>query len=351
MAVPFTQLASTYLDNYGTELNDALKRANGVIAVLGAKGKIKEERGGGDNFRTRVMYAGNPNVAFGDPTATVGVQKANGITMASVPQRFIRGSIVIGDVDRDRAVSSGEWAIGNLINDNMRQAETAYVQSWADALLQTTPGANDPLTLLPSAAQAASGILSPQAPASQTATTAGISRGDNSWWRNQYSSTSIDISGEAGRALLHQLYLQTVFGSSETDEPDFGLTTGNVIADIAASIDTNRRADYADKLLAQLGLKGIMFQNAMLIRESSTQMANKVCFLNSRDLYLKFLTPATPNAKKENWNQNNGLGMIPTSVLPFQHDIDSFHTISLFYAVASLVPAQLRTLALADNVV
>lgn len=350
--VPFTQLASTYLDNYDTKLNNALKAANGVVAVLGAKGRIKEELGGGDNFRTRVLYAGNPNVGFGAADAQVGTLKSDGITMSSVPQRFIRGAIVIGDVDRDRAARQGEWAIGNLIDDNMQQAMTTYVQEWASALLKSAPGANDPLTLLPSSAQAANGILSPQAPASQTATTAGISRGDNSWWRNQYTNTSIDISTEAGRALLYRLaYAPTVFGSSLEDEPDFGLTNDLVIGDIGASVDTNRRADYGDKLMAQLGLRGIMFYNAMLIRESSTQMANKVAFLNTRDLYLKFLRGTTPNSNRETWDQDNGMGAIPVNVLPFQHDIDSFHTISLFYAVASLVPAQLRTHSLADNVV
>lgn len=351
MAVPFTQLASTYLDNYDVKLNNALKAADGIIAVLGAKGKVKEELGGGDTFKTRVLYSGNPNTGFGDPTQPVTTLKADGITMSSVPQKFIRGAVVIGDVDRDRAARQGEWAIGNLIEDNMTQAMTTYVQEWAAALRKATPTANDPLTLLPSSAQAANGILSPQAPASQTATTAGISRADNSWWRNQYSNTSMDASAEAGRASLGALYLQTVFGSSLEDEPDFGLTSGTVIADMAANIDSNRRADYADKLMAQLGLRGIMFQNAMLIRDASTLLANKVCFINTRDLYIKYLRGTAPSAKKESWNENNGLGQIPVNVLPFQHDIDSFHTISLFYAVASLVPAQLRTHALADNVV
>src|SRR3990167_1693935 len=347
MAVPFTQLASTYLDNYDTKLNNALKAADGVIAVLGAKGKIKEEIGGGDTFKTRVMYQGNPNTAFGDPTAPVNTNKSEGITMSSVPQKFIRGAIVIGDVDRDRAARQGEWAIGELINDNMQQAMTAYIQTWAAALRQAAPGGNDPLTLLPSSANVANGILAPQTPASQTATTAGISRGDNSWWRNRYSNTSMDSSTAAGRASLNALYLETVNGSSLEDEPDFGLSSGSIIATLAANIDSNRRADYGDKFMAQLGLRGIMFQNAMLIRDASTILANKVGFINTRDLYLKFLRGTSPGSKKETWDEDNGLGQIPVNVLPFIHDIDSFHTISLFYAVASLVPAQLRTHALA----
>ena len=56
MAVPFTRLASQVLDNYNTELQDALKRQDGIIAVLGASGAIQYETGGGENFPERIPY-------------------------------------------------------------------------------------------------------------------------------------------------------------------------------------------------------------------------------------------------------------------------------------------------------
>lgn len=354
MAVPFTHAATSYLNNFDRNLNNALKRADGVMAVLGAKGRIKEETSGGPNFLVRVMYAGNPNVDFGTTTGQVSINLTNGKTMASVPQRFIRGSIVLNDVEVSRASKNGEWALGDYIKEEVLMAQTAYIQKWADKLRQDAPSGEDPFTLLPTSANVANGILAPQAPASQTASTAGISRADNSWWRNQYTNDSIDISSEAGRARLHRLYLDTVFGSNQDDEPDFGLTTALVVADLAAAIDTNRRGNVEDVLNAKFGVKGIMFQNALLIRDSATKLANRVCFLNSRDLYIKFLRQAGHtgfNPSRENWDQDNGMGMIPVNVLPFAHDIDSFHVISLFSSIASLVPAQLRTHALADNVV
>lgn len=356
MAVPFSHLATSYLDNYDRDINDALKRADGIIAVFGAKGRIKEETSGGDTFRTRVMYAGNPNVGFGTTTGQVTTNLTEAKTMASVPQRFIKGSIVLNIATLARAQKQGEWALGDYIKEEKMIAQETYVQTWADALRQDAPGANDPYSLLPTAANVANGILAPQASASQTATTAGISRADNSWWRNQYSNTSIDISAESGRSLLQQLYLQCVFGSSLSDEPDFGLTNGLVISDLTQGVNTNRRAGYGDELMAKLKLSGIMFENAMLIRDSATKLNSKVCFLNTRDLYLKFLNQGSiggglDSGTKENWNQNNGMGTIPVQVLPFQRDIDSFNYISLFSSIASLVPAQLRTHALADNVV
>ena len=355
MAVPFSHALTSYLDNYDRKLYNALKRADGVISVFGAKGRIKEEVGGGPNFRERIMYGTNPNTGWGTTTGQVGTVATEAKTMASVPQRFIRGSITLNHVELARAAKQSEWALGDYVKEEMMVAETTYVQAWADALRNTAPGANDPFSLFPTAANAANGILSPQAPAAQTAVTAGISRAENTWWRNQYSNTSMDISTAAGMSLLQQLYLRTVFGSSLADEPDFGLTNALVISDLTQDVNTNRRAGYGDELMAKLKISGIMFENAMLIRDSATIMDNKVAFLNTNYLFLKFLRLTTAgvgeSGSKENWNQDNEMGMIPIQVLPFQRDIDSPNFVALFMAVAALVPTGLRNHALADNVV
>lgn len=355
MAVPFSHAASSYLDNYDKELNDEVKRADGIIAVLGAKGRIVEETGGGENFRVRIMYGDNPNVAWGSTTGQINTAFTEAKTMASVPQRFIRGSVVLNRVELARAAKSSPWSLGNYVKEEMMIAKGTYVRTWADSLRKSAPGALEPLSLLPSAANAANGILDPTAPASQTAVTAGISRADNTWWRNQYSNASIDISAEAGRSLLQQLYFLTMNGNTLDEEPDFGLTNALVISDLTQGVNTNRRAGYGDELMAKLKLSGIMFENAMLIRDSAAALNNKVCFLNTRYLYLKFLRLVTEGVggggSQENWDQNNGMGNIPIQVLPFVPDIDSPNFVSLFMAVASLVPASLRNHALADNVV
>ena len=350
----FTQLASTYLDNYQTRLNNAVKRADGVTKVLFAKGAVEEETGGGEFFLERVMYGVNPNVAWRGKNDQIDTLPNEGVTMARVQQRIIDGTIVLNRVDRDRAISSGDWAIGKLVEDAMMMAQNGYVQTWADSLRADSAAANDPFTLLPSSnANSANGILAPIAPASQTATTAGISRLEFSWWRNQYTTTSIDISTEAGRASLHSLaYLPCVFGgASLEDEPDFGLASGTIIADLSAAIDTTRRGGYDDKFLGQLGLRGVVFQNASLIRDAATKLNNKVAFINTRYLKLKFLRPASGNFQRENWNQDNGMGEIPVSVSSFERDRDSLNDIAIFYAVASLVPLGLRNHGLADNVI
>lgn len=354
MAVPFTRLASQVLDNYNVKLNNALKRFDGIVAVLGAKGRIQFETGGGENFRERILYGENSNISFQGKNAQIGTVDDEGITMASVPQRVIAGSIVINQVERDQVAEGSKWAIGNLMKDKMLQFESTWVRKHADALRQAVPGSNDPFTLLPSGTSGTiNGILSPVVPASAAGTTAGISRLDNDWWRNQYTNTSIDISTEAGRASLYSLlYQNCVFGAALEDEPDFGLASGAVLGDIGAAIDTNRRADYEDNKLFKLGFRGIMFFNAMLIRDSSTRFASKIALINTRDLSIKVLrSQGGSYDKATEVDNNNELGSIPVNMGKFQRDIDSLNDVALAYSVCSLVPKQLRTHGLADNVV
>lgn len=346
MAVPFTRLASQVLNSHNLKLHDALKSHNGIIAVLGDKGNIQFESGGGPNFRERILYGQNSNIGFRDKNAQIPTTDDDGITMASVPQRVISGSIVINRVEA--AQVQGKWAIGSLLEDKKKQASTTWVQVWAEKLLQATPGASDPYTILPSATSGTvNGILQAAVPASQSGVTAGIERGDNSFWRNQYSNTSMDISAESGDATLYEeLYAQCIFGSSKQDEPDFGLTDAKTIGDLGGRGNTNKRGVLSDMRILKLGFTNVMYYNAALIRESSTRMANKLAFLNTRDLKIKVLRE--PGISME--SQDNGLGSIPAIVDPFQKDIDSLNRVALLHIVAGLVPSLLRTHGLADNI-
>lgn len=353
MAVPFTRLASQVLDNYNLKLNDALKRQDGIIAVLGATGAIQYETGGGPDFRERIMYGENTNVGWITKSQQITTVDDEGITMASVPQRQIAGAIVINQVERDQVANGSKWALGDLLKEKMKQFQSTWVRLHHDALLVAIPSATQPFTLLPSATSGTiNGILSPVAPASAAGTTAGISRADNDWWRNQFTNTSIDISTEAGRAQLYALLYQLcVFGASLEDEPNFGVCAGFILGDLGAAIDTNRRADYEDNKLFKLGFRGIMFHNAMLIRDSSTRLANSIALINTRDLVIKCLRSQGGSYDKELADENNNLGTIPVNMGKFQRDIDSLNDVALGYSVCSLVPKMLRTHGLANNVV
>lgn len=348
MAVPFTRLASQALDNHDVRLHDALKRANGIIAILGSRGRIEVENGGGENFKSRILFGLNTNVGFRGKNAQIPTVDDEGITMATVPQRTLSTSIVINQIELDQV--KGEWAIGQLIQDKMDQNSTSVVQKWSDILLQASPGANDPYTVLPSGTSGTiNGVLSPVVPGSAAGTTAGISRADNSWWRNQYTNTSIDMSTEAGDDSFYaEAYSPTIFGASMKDEPDFGLTSFPIFGDIGSGASAKRRGTLQEQSVSKLGFRNLVYYNATLIQEVSTRIANKVALLNTRDLAIKVLRPTGGVIK--NVDQNNNLGSIPIVMKKIQNDIDSLNRIQLMYITAGLVPRQLRTHGLADNI-
>jgi len=353
MAVPFTRLASQVLDHHETRLNNALKAANGVISVLGSRGRIQMVNGGGENFKERILFSGNTNIGFRGKNATIPTNDDEGITMASVPQRVIDGSIVINQVERDQA--RGPWAIGRLMQDKIDQFETSWVQKWAEVLLQATPGANDPFSLLPSGTSGTiNGILSPVAPASAAGTTAGISRADNDWWRNQYTNTSIDLSTEAGDdSFYNLLYSQCIFGASRQDEPDFGLTSFAIFGNMGSGASAKRRGTLTDQGTSKLGFRNLVYYNATMIQEVSTRIASKVALLNTRDIRIAVLKPTGGSTKQV--DQQNNLGSIPVAFRDvngsrFQRDINSLNDVAVGYIVAGLVPRLLRTHGLADNV-
>jgi len=348
MAVPFTRLASQVLDHHELLLHNALKIANGVIGIFGMRGRINVEDGGGQNFNTRILFGSNSNVGFRGKSAEIPTVDDEGITQAQTPQRVISGAIVINQVERDQV--KGRWAIGRLLEEKMLQFQTTWVQQWATVLLQPTPGASDPFSLLPSATSGTiNGILSPVVPDSAAGSTAGISRADNSWWRNQYTTTSIDLSTEAGDDSFYSLaYSPTIFGSSNRDEPDFALTSFPIFGDIGSGASAKRRGTLTDQAVSKLGFRNLVYYNATFIQEASTRLANKVALLNTRDLLIKVLRPSGGNLKFV--DQNNNLGSIPVVMRPFQRDIRTLNDVAQGYIVAGLVPRLLRTHGLADNI-
>ena len=64
MAVLFSHALTSYLDNYDRKLYNALKRADGVISVFGAKGRIKEETGIHEVFNLPCLHLFKINAKF-----------------------------------------------------------------------------------------------------------------------------------------------------------------------------------------------------------------------------------------------------------------------------------------------
>src|SRR3990167_7823055 len=249
MAVPFNRIQSEAIDNYGTkEAFNGLAQFDGIIWWLGQKGMIRFETGGQPDFRERLMYGPNTTIAFRGHTGTITMIDDEGFTLISVPQKTISGAILYNQVEVDRVRGNSALAKG-LIEDKTRQFSNTWPRIVASTLRQDTPGAEDPYTLL-GASGTANAILLPQAPASQTVTTGGIPRSEVAsmvsttirFWANQYSNTSMDLTGTAGRRSLNLLvYALCRRGNGMGWAPDFGLCGLVAFASLGAAADANRR--------------------------------------------------------------------------------------------------------------
>lgn len=364
MAVPFTRLQSEAIDNYGSkDAFNALSRYDGVIWYLGQKGNIVFESGGQPNFRERLMYGPNTTIGFRSSGATIGSQDDEGFTLISSPQRTISGMIVYNQNEVDQVRGNAALA-KSLIEDKTRQFTNTWPIIVATALRQASPGASDPLTLLPSstAADYANGILAPVAPASQTATTCGIPRSETAsigaetvrYWANQYSNTSYDLTTAAGRSGLYSgVMSKCIRGNGAGWRPDFGLVADVVEASLNASGDANRRYTLDADAKNKFGFDNIIFNGATLFVDRSSRMLNgsagKVAFLNSKALKLKVLQ-GTGGVTKDMVDEENNLKGLP---LFWKHkglsDWDTLRFNWVAYCTMNLVPLSLQDLGLADN--
>jgi hypothetical protein len=372
MAVPADRITTQALEAFGNkQFYDNLAAKDGIIRAFGQGGGIKIAReneieyvqGGQGNFVEGTLYGQNTNIAHRSKTTEVTTTDDEGATQIRVPQRLVDGALVYNQVEMDQI--QGRAALSESITDfKFKQFGTSWVQVIATALRQATPGALDPLTLLPGGTTGTvSGILIARTPAQQGtdgATTAGISRGDNSWWRNQYSNTSYALQTQAGYAALYtDVYALCMRGIGVGWEPDIALCANIVLGSLGSGITNNRRGTYQDAKSAkmQLGSDNLMFYNAQITPDGSSRFMNgsagKVAFINTAALKLKVLKGAG-NSLKGMMDEDNGMGSLPVfwkegGEGSFVNDPKTLLWIKLGYLVYNLCPLSLQDHGLADN--
>jgi len=374
MAVPFDRITSEALENFGNKkAYDNLAAKDGIVRAFGMGGGIKVANndelelvvGGASNFVERTLYGQNTNIAHRSKTTEITVTDDEGYTLIKVPQRIIDGAIVYNQIERDQV--AGNWAIApGILEDKFDQFNSSWVQVIATALRQATPNATlDPFTLLPGGTTGTvNGILIARTPAQQAtdaATTAGISRGDNSWWRNQYSNTSYALQTVAGQANLYtDVYAPCMRGMGVGWEPNIAVCANITIGSLGATITNNSRGTYQDAKSAkqQIGRDNLMFYNAILVPDSSSRFLNgtagKIAFINTNALKLKVLK-GQGNSLKGMMDENNGMGSLPIfwkegGEGSFVNDPKTLLWIKLGYLTYNLVPRSLQDHGLADNV-
>lgn len=256
---------------------------NGVLALIGAKGRVNLKRGG-NRFDERVHLGQNTNVDHRSKFAPIPTNFQNNFKTAYYGQATCSGAVPLNMVEGDQ--NAGSERISSLTDAMVEELLNTFPNKVSDAILQATSGENDPVSLIEELPATAFGA--------QTRTTGGIARGDYpgttsrvSAWQTQYSNTGADLSGATGIATAEAFVRSCGEGSAMNLRPDIMLTTDGVLSQASAAADVLRRFGVNDTLV-KYGFDNIKIGSAALITDRNIS-ANNALFLNTNFLRIQVL--------------------------------------------------------------
>ena len=335
MGVPFTQRATEALFIHSKEITDLISENIALVAVLGAKGRIKVITGG-LGWKERVFYGTDPNAGHRSRYTQIPTGRLENKTMAQYDPAFFSTSIVINDVDRDEA--KGEAALGNMVEESWEVAKSYAVKKiGTDLWASSKASGNHPIPLP---------ILIPATDeASQTGTTrGGIDSAANDWWRTRHYGTTIaDLGAAAGLKKIQEYYNKCSRSSSKVSQPDFGITTSPLFARFTSTNDGQRRW-MKDDDIAKLGFEAVKYNNMSVLWDTQCT-AKAFYFLQSRSLKIKCL--------KQPYMQNVAVNQkqlsLPFVIKPFINDIDTPNAVSQLYLSYQVTVNDLQSLGMLSD--
>ncbi len=318
------------LDRYSPQISNELARNDGIIGIFGARKAIKMANGGSRAIET-LDVSENQNFGFRSPYSDIPTGKQDTRKQAKYAWATHDGTVTLSD--HDKAMNSGESKIYDLVAEEIRNAKNTIVRQIADALRASSPGASNPESLLT--------LIQDNAKGSQTGSTGEIAR-NSTYWCNQYSAVSMDLSGTGWEDLMAFMLQDVGKGTAKIDQPDFGLTNGTLFAALSYQGDTNRRYLGPDNETMKLGFSNIVINGATVISDPAIA-AGDLYLINTNHTFLQVLR--TPNMK----NIGDRPQTIPISVRPFQTAYNSLHTASVMYVTLAFTSSSLQRNGIASN--
>lgn len=243
--------------------------SNGVLALMGMNSRVKIVRGG-NRFDERIRLGQNTNVDHRSKFGTITTKMQNNVQTAFYGHAVCSGAAVVNLVEEDQ--NAGAYRISNLADDAVNELKMTFPNVVGAALMKATSGADDPTSIIEELQAVAYG--------SQTRTTGAIARSSfpgtaakqyTDAYQTQYDTTTADISGATGLAVLEKFLLTcSPGGSAITEQPDIMLTRNGVIARLSGNLDVLRRWTANDKL-ASIGFDNMRVMNCALLADATLQ--------------------------------------------------------------------------------
>lgn len=219
---------------------------NGVLVLLGAKGRVRIVKGG-NRFDERTHLGQNSNVDHRDRYAPIDNNFQDNWRTAQYGRAVIDGASPVNFIDIDENQGSHRIGTTTLAEEVMEDLMNTFPNKVSDAIMASTSGGSGPVSLVEELPATAFG--------SQTRTTGGITRSDypgpdrTSAWQTQYSNTGADLGAAAGIASVTQFGRRCSEGSALDMQPDIALTSDGVLSQASGAADILRRFGVNDTLL------------------------------------------------------------------------------------------------------
>ena len=318
---------------------------NGVLCMLGAKGRVKIVRGG-NRFDERVRLGQNSNVDHRNKFAEIPTDYQNNVRTAEYGHAVVSGAVPVNLVEIDQ--NSGSSAISNLAEDAVQELMNTFANKVAGGLMASSSTGTGPVSIVEELEATAFG--------SQTRTTGGIARSDypgtgtdgrTAAWQTQYTNTSADLSAAAGLATMQAFLLTCSEGTGKMYTPDIFLTTNGVYSQISGNSDVLRRYSVNDKIM-NLGFDNIMVGGATMIGDANVP-AGYGYAINTNFMRVQVL--AGPKTKRTGSVTvvGDGAVSVPIQVLAPVEAGNKLEYVVKAYMVYNLTPQSLKYHGLMDN--
>lgn len=311
---------------------------NGVLALMGVKGRVKIVKGS-RRFDERVHLGQNPNVDTRSRFAQIPTDFPNNWYTAEYGQSVISGAVPVNLVEIDQA--AGAYKLDDLAETCKNELKNTFANKVADKLMQASAGASDPVSLRQEIQATAFG--------SQTGTLGGINRADHKGltdktdaWQNQYRSTAIsDVGASAGfAALMGFLWTCSPGGGALSEMPDLGITTTGVMAKMSGGIDALKRYQ-PNATMAKIGFDNLQVGTATLIADRNCP-DGYLYFINTNYLHVQVLGGPMSKTIGEVKTIGDGKQTIPLQVRPAIESEDHLNIAIKAYMVYNLTFGGLR---------
>jgi len=271
MANNLDKVIASIKDEIPKKVYNSIAKSSPTMAMLMRKKKVWDS--GGDTIKPHIKYKEAENTGSYRGYDTMDITPQNTRTDAEFRLKQYYASVVFNGYEK--AISSGDNAVFNLVDIAMKDAEDALKDKFATDLFGDGTG-NGGKALL--------GLNAAIDDGTSVATYGGIPRSTYTWWKAQYDGAAAALT----IAKMRNLFMLCVRGGVE-NRPDFIVTDLNQWNAYAELIDGKTNIQQIPNKTAQMfadfGFPTLHFMGIPVVYDEYCP-ADKMYFINSETVQL-----------------------------------------------------------------